>query len=68
MSVFVHAQSIKTKKWQNSVRVVTECPLKAKHCWHCQQTLESKKFVDITQQCFALLPQVNFPANNLNFH
>jgi hypothetical protein len=30
--------------------------------------LENKKFVDITQQCFALLPQVNFPANNLNFH
>ena len=26
------------------------------------------KFVDITQQCFALLPQLNFPANNLNFH
>ena len=26
------------------------------------------KFVDITQQYFALLPQVNFPANNLNFH
>ena len=24
-------------------------------------------FVDITQQCFALLPQVNFPGNNLNF-
>ena len=21
-----------------------------------------------TQQCFALLPQVNFPANNFNFH
>jgi hypothetical protein len=21
-----------------------------------------------TKQCFALLPQVNFPANNLNFH
>ena len=21
-----------------------------------------------TQQCFALLPQVNFPAHNLNFH
>ena len=35
---------------------------------HCQQTFESKKFADITQQCFALLPQVNFPANNLNFH
>ena len=31
MSVFVHAQSIKTvhgvKKWQNSVHVVVECPL-----------------------------------------
>ena len=34
----------------------------------CQQTFENKKFVDITQQCFALLPLVNFPANNLNFH
>ena len=33
-----------------------------------QQTFENKKFVDITQQCFALLPQVNFPANNLNFY
>ena len=22
----------------------------------------------INKQCFALLPQVNFPANNLNFH
>ena len=29
---------------------------------------DNKKFVDITQQSFALLPQVNFPANNLNFH
>jgi hypothetical protein len=35
---------------------------------HCQQTFEKKKIVDITQQCFALLPQVNCPANNLNFH
>ena len=34
---------------------------------HCQQTCENKKFVDITQQCFAILPQVNFSANNLNF-
>ena len=30
--------------------------------------LKTKKCVDITQQCFALLPLVNFPANNLNFH
>ena len=29
---------------------------------------ENTNFVDITQQCFALLTQVNFPANNLNFH
>ena len=35
MSVFVHAQGIKTvhaggwgRKWQNSVHVVVECPLK----------------------------------------
>jgi hypothetical protein len=34
---------------------------------HCQQALENKKSVDITLQCFALLPQVNFAANNLNF-
>ena len=27
-----------------------------------------KTLLDITQQCSALLPQVNFPANNLNFH
>jgi hypothetical protein len=30
--------------------------------------LEKKTFVDITQQCFALLSHANFPANNLNFH
>ena len=27
----------------------------------CQQTFCFQKFVDIAQQCFALLPQVNFP-------
>ena len=26
-----------------------------------------QKFVYITQECFELLPQVNFPTNNLNF-
>ena len=31
-------------------------------------TFENKKFVDINQQCFALLTQVNFPAKNMNFH
>jgi hypothetical protein len=35
---------------------------------HCQQTFENKKYVEITQQCFAFTPQANFPANNLNFH
>ena len=34
----------------------------------CQQTFENKKFFDIMQQCFALLPQLNFAANNLNSH
>ena len=32
------------------------------------KTFKKKKFVDITQQCFAFLPQVNFPVHNLNFH
>ena len=39
MSVFVHAQGIKTvhagggvKKWQNSVHVVVECPLMFRPC------------------------------------
>ena len=27
-----------------------------------------KSLFDITRQCFALLPRVNFPVNNLNFH
>ena len=30
--------------------------------------LLKKKFVDNTKQSFALLPQLNFPTNNLNFH
>jgi hypothetical protein len=30
--------------------------------------LKTKMFVDITQQCSAFLPEVTFPANNLNFH
>ena len=42
--------------------------VKAKHCWALSTHFWKQKFVDITQQCFALLPQVNFPANNLNFH
>ena len=28
--------------------------------------LKTKSFFDIPQQCFALLPKVNFPTNNLN--
>ena len=33
----------------------------------CQQTFENKKFVDITQQCFACTLQEKFPTHNLNF-
>ena len=40
-----------------------------KVCLRCKgkTTFENKKF-EITQQCLALIPQVNFPTNNLNFH
>ena len=34
----------------------------------CQQTFCFQMFVDNAQQCFALTPQTNFPAQNLNFH
>ena len=34
--------------------------VKANHCWALSTNIWKKKFVD-------LLPQVNFPANNLNF-
>ena len=30
--------------------------------------LKTKSLLTLCQQFFALLPQVNFPANNLNFH
>ena len=41
------------------------------HCWVLYTNFENKKFVDITQQCFASFafrPRANFPAHNLNFH
>ena len=41
--------------------------VKAKRCWVLSTNFENKKFVHITQQGFAVLPQVNFPANSLNF-
>ena len=31
------------------------------------ELLKTKKFVDNAQQCFACMPQANFPAHNLNF-
>ena len=30
--------------------------------------VKNKKFLDITQQCFAFTPKANFPAHDLNFH
>ena len=33
-----------------------------------KNSFENNKFVDIAKQCLALLPQVNFPSHNLNFH
>ena len=35
---------------------------------HFKQTFENEKIIDVTQQCFALLPQINFKANDFNFH
>ena len=32
-----------------------------------KKVLKTKMFVEIPQQCSALLPEVNFPAINLNF-
>ena len=70
------AQLIKVEKilkgsldWMPSPSVKIQ-PLCGKVCLRCKvkTLLDVKKFVDITQQCFALLPQVNFPAINLNFH
>ena len=38
-----------------------------KVCLRCEQTYCFQKFVDNPQQCFAFMPQANFPAHNLNF-
>ena len=49
------------------IQVIFAWGVRAKHSWaRCQLTSESKKFVDM--QCFGLLPQVDFAANDLNFH
>ena len=40
-----------------------------KVCLRCKgKKFENKKFVDITQQCFAFTTHANFPVYNLNFH
>ena len=46
-------------------KVCLRCKSKTLLGARCQQTFENK---NITQQCFALLLQVNFPTNNWNFH
>ena len=56
--------SVKFKLWAGKLAQV----VKARYYWALLTNFWKKKFVDITQQCFALLPQVKFPANNLNFH
>ena len=53
--ISIPSPSVKIKLWAG------------KFAGPCQQTFE-KRVVDITQHGFALLPQVNFPDNNLNFH
>ena len=42
-----------------------------KVCLRCKGKpllLKTKRFVDITQQCFAFTSQAHFPTHNLNFH
>ena len=51
-----------------SLDSILSSSVKVQIAGRCQQTFENKKFVDITQQCFTLLPKVNFAANNLNFY
>ena len=76
-SLFQMKFKITEKIWEDSLdfipspsppiiggKVYLRC--KAKHCWAL--SFENKKFFDITHQCFALLPQENFPGNNSNFH
>ena len=36
--------------------------------WSISLFFEYKKFVANAQQCFAFMPQANFPTHNLNFH
>ena len=42
--------------------------LKKKSFLRSRCKIAIKKFVEITQQCFALLPPVNFAVHNLNFY
>ena len=41
--------------------------VKVKHCWALSTNFWKQKGCWHQQQCFALLPQVHFPTNNLNF-
>ena len=45
-------------------KVCLRCKVKNIAGW-CEQNFDNKKFVDITQHSFALLSQVNYPANDL---
>ena len=54
------ATVVSRSRWEKK-KAYYSCRVKSKY-------FENKKFDDITQQCFALLPQVNFPSHNLNFH
>ena len=60
-------EGMKTLKWliNTSYNFWKLFPIAPKQIMEC---FENKKFVDIIQQYFALLSQVNFAANNLNFH
>ena len=76
---YIHSYQVKEKRfkkiaWIWSHHLHLHWKFKWKVCLRCKcQTLlwvviKLLKFVDITQQCFALLSEVIFPAHYLNFH
>ena len=60
----IPSPSVKIQLWVGKLA----CWVKARHWWVSSINFWKKKFFDLTQQCFVLLPQVIFLANNLNIH
>ena len=67
MSVFVHAQGIKSlggKKWQNSVHVVVECP----HTRRSSLSIHSYSVCFLSKKNPGAIEQNSFFFNKMNGH